>query len=122
MDRLITYGKVTRGYLGINIQALTPELAKEFKLPDESSGVLVGGITPNSAAARAGLREGDVITEFNGKKVTDPASLQLAVAEPAKRPLRRRLTNCRRTSLPATATVHGAKAASKTWMRLMGWK
>src|SRR5947208_9030322 len=43
MDRLIQEGKVTRGYLGINIQPLTPELAKEFRVPDQSSGVLVGG-------------------------------------------------------------------------------
>jgi Do/DeqQ family serine protease len=50
MDRLISDGKVTRGYLGINIQPLTPDLAKAFNLPDESSGVLVGGVTPNSAA------------------------------------------------------------------------
>jgi serine protease Do len=83
MDRLITYGKVTRGYLGINIQALTPELAKEFNLPDESSGVLVGGITPNGAASRAGLHDGDVIVAFSGKKVTDPSNLQLAVAQTA---------------------------------------
>src|SRR5579864_2161442 len=68
MDRLIESGKVARGYLGINIQPLTPELAKEFNLPDESSGVLVGGVTSNSAAAKAGLEDGDVIVAFNGKK------------------------------------------------------
>ena len=81
MDRLITAGKVSRGYLGINIQPLTPELAKEFNLPDESSGVLVGGVTANSAAAKAGVQDGDVVVEFNGKKVTDPRSLQLGVAQ-----------------------------------------
>ncbi|HZR17557.1 MAG TPA: DegQ family serine endoprotease [Verrucomicrobiae bacterium] len=81
MDRLISSGKVVRGYLGINIQPLTPELAKEFNLPDESSGVLVGGVTGNSAAAKAGVQDGDVIVEFNGKKVTDPRNLQLLVAQ-----------------------------------------
>lgn len=81
MDRLITSGKVTRGYLGINIQPLTPILAKQFGLPDESSGVMVGGVSPNSAAAKAGVQAGDVITELNGKKVTDPRVLQLLVAQ-----------------------------------------
>lgn len=81
MDQLILEGKVSRGYLGINIQPLTPELAKEFNLPDESSGVLVGGVTPNSAAAKAGVKEGDVVLEVNGKKVTEPRTLQLAVAQ-----------------------------------------
>jgi serine protease Do len=81
MDQLVTYGKVSRGYLGINIQPLTPDLAKEFRLPDESSGVLVGGVSPNSAAAKAGVEDGDVITELDGKKITDPRSLQLLVAQ-----------------------------------------
>lgn len=81
MDRLVTEGKVTRGYLGINIQPLTPELAKLFHLPDESSGVMVGGVSPDSAAEKAGLKDGDVILELNGKKVSDPASLQLLVAQ-----------------------------------------
>jgi serine protease Do len=81
MERLITEGKVTRGYLGINIQPLTPELAKSFRLPDESSGVLVGGVTPNSAGAKAGLKDGDVIVEVNGKKMTDPRTLQLTVSQ-----------------------------------------
>ncbi len=81
MDRLIESGHVTRGFLGINIQPLTPELAKEFNLPDESSGVLVGGVTPNSAAAKAGVQDGDVVVGLNGKKVTDPRNLQLLVAQ-----------------------------------------
>ena len=83
MDRLTKEGKVSRGYLGINIQPLTPELAKEFGLPDESSGVLVGGVAPKGASDKAGLKDGDVIIEFNGKKVTDPRNLQLMVAQTA---------------------------------------
>jgi serine protease Do len=83
MDRLISTGKVARGYLGINIQALTPELAKEFHLPDESSGVLVGGVSPDSPAARAGLVDGDVILDVNSKKVSDPRNLQLLVSQTA---------------------------------------
>jgi serine protease Do len=83
MDRLIASGKVTRGYLGISIQPLSPDLAKEFNLPDESSGVLVGGVSPNSAAAKAGLQDGDVIVELNGKKITDPRNLKLQIAQTA---------------------------------------
>jgi serine protease Do len=81
MDRLVTEGKVTRGYLGINIQPLTRDLAKLFHLPDESSGVMVGGVSPDSAAEKAGLQDGDVILEFNGKKVSEPSALQLQVAQ-----------------------------------------
>ncbi len=81
MDRLVTEGKVTRGYLGINIQPLTPDLAKLFHLPDESSGVMVGGVSADSAAEKAGLKDGDVILELNGKKVSEPSSLQLMVAQ-----------------------------------------
>jgi serine protease Do len=81
MDRLVTEGKVTRGYLGVNIQPLTRDLAKLFHLPDESSGVMVSGVTPESAAEKAGVKDGDVILEFNGKKVSEPSALQLMVAQ-----------------------------------------
>ena len=80
MERLINDGKVTRGFLGVNIQNVSPELAKEFKL-GEQAGALVGGVTAGSPAGRAGLKEGDVIMEFNGKKITDSRSLRLLVAQ-----------------------------------------
>jgi serine protease Do len=83
MNQLVEHGKVTRGFLGVKMQPLTPELAKAFNLPDESSGVLVGEVTPNSAAERAGIKDGDVIIEVNGKKVTDTRTLQLLVSQTA---------------------------------------
>lgn len=82
MDRLVTDGKVTRGYLGVLIQPVTEALAKEFHLK-EAQGALVGEVTPKSPAAEAGLKEGDVIIEFNGKKVTDSRHLRLMVAQTA---------------------------------------
>ncbi len=80
MDRLTSDGKVTRGYLGVFPQAVTPDLAKAFKLPD-TSGALVGGVQPNTPAAAAGISEGDVIIELDGKKVTDPRHLRLTVSQ-----------------------------------------
>jgi serine protease Do len=82
MEHIISDGKVTRGYLGVTIQPMTPELAKEFK-PPENTGALVGDVTPHSPAADAGLKEGDVIVEFNNKKVTDSRHLRLMAAQTA---------------------------------------
>jgi len=79
MESLVKDGHVTRGYLGVMIQDLTPALAKEFKLKD-SNGALVGDVTPRSPAEKAGLKNGDIIIEFNGKKVTDSRHLKLEVA------------------------------------------
>ncbi|MGA2865372.1 MAG: DegQ family serine endoprotease [Verrucomicrobiota bacterium] len=81
MDNLIREGKVTRGYLGINPQTLTPDLARIFDLPEDTAGVLVGGVIPNSPAEKAGLQGGDVITEINGKKMADRRNLQLLIAQ-----------------------------------------
>jgi serine protease Do len=72
-------GKVTRGRLGVQIQAITPELAKSFKLPD-TKGVLVASVEPKSPAEQAGLQAGDVILAFEGKPVTGPNELPRAVA------------------------------------------
>ncbi len=80
MESLIQYGKVTRGYLGVMIQNVTPALAQEFKLK-EPTGALIGDVLPDGPAAQAGLKDGDVVLEFNHKKVTDSRQLQFAVAE-----------------------------------------
>ena len=80
MTSLVEYGHVTRGYLGIMIQNVTPDLAKEFKL-NHQTGALIGEVVPDGPAAKAGLKEGDVVLQFNGKAVRDSRQLQLAAAE-----------------------------------------
>ncbi|MEQ1860322.1 MAG: DegQ family serine endoprotease [Chthoniobacteraceae bacterium] len=79
MESLITDGKVTRGYLGVMIQDLNPTLAKKFNAAG-ATGALVGDVTPRSPAESAGLASGDVVTEFDGKPVTDSRHLKLQVA------------------------------------------
>ena len=80
MTDLVKYGYVVRGYLGVEAQNLTPELAKEFKLRG-ATGVLVGGVVPNGPAEKAGLEVGDIITRFDGKDAHDARQLMLSVAE-----------------------------------------
>jgi serine protease Do len=80
VDRLIAGGKVTRGFLGIGLQEITPALAKAFNLPDQN-GALVTGFELNSPAEKAGLKSGDVIIAFNGKPVTDVNNLRFLVSD-----------------------------------------
>jgi serine protease Do len=80
MDSLIQYGHVTRSYLGVMIQDVTPALAKEFKLKD-TKGALIGDVVPKGPADKAGLKEGDVVLDYDGKKVTDSRHLKLTVGE-----------------------------------------
>ncbi len=82
MLSLVDYGKVTRGYLGVGIQSLTPDLAREFKIKG-NHGALVGEVMPNSPADKAGLKSGDVIVEFNNKPVIDSPRLRLEVSRMA---------------------------------------
>jgi len=79
MGDLVKDGHVTRGYLGVMIQDLTPALVKEFKLKD-NAGALIGDVTSKGPADKAGLKSGDLLVEFNGKKVTDSRHLKLEVA------------------------------------------
>ena len=80
MERLLSGGKFTRGYLGILPQDITPNLAKSFDLPDQN-GALVGNVYPGTPAEKAGIKPGDVILAFNGKDVSDAQSLMLTVSE-----------------------------------------
>ncbi|MGH7391372.1 MAG: Do family serine endopeptidase [Candidatus Rokuibacteriota bacterium] len=75
---LLAKGKVSRGWLGVSIQALTPELAKSFGAKTDK-GVLVSDVVPDSPAAKAGVQPGDILLEFEGKKMEGPADLQRAV-------------------------------------------
>lgn len=80
MEHLVKKGKVTRGWLGVTIQQITPELAKQFDLKD-IYGALISDIARNSPAEKAGLKRGDVITEINGKTIKDITSLKNIVAQ-----------------------------------------
>jgi serine protease Do/serine protease DegQ len=78
-DQLIEKGTVTRGWLGVSIQPLTPELAESFGLA-KTTGALVNQIIPGSPAAQAGVRRGDVLLSFDGREVRGVRELQLLVA------------------------------------------
>jgi len=79
MDQLVQNGRVRRGSLGISIRPVTPDIAASMGLQDVR-GALVNSVGNGSPAERAGLKPGDVITEFNGAPVTDTNSLRNAVA------------------------------------------
>ena len=80
MQNLIQHGRVVRGYLGVLIQDVTPELGKAFGLSDDERGALVSQVERDGAAGRAGVEEGDIIVAFAGEKVKDSRSLKLRVA------------------------------------------
>jgi serine protease Do len=79
MEGIMKNGKVSRGFLGIGLQPLTEDLAKQFKL-ESTDGVLVNEVQPKSPAEKAGVENGDVVLNVNGKKVEGPRELQLLVA------------------------------------------
>ncbi len=79
MESIIKYGKVIRGWLGVTIQDVTPEIAKHFGLK-ERAGALVTDVVKDSPADRAGFKRGDVIIEFDGRPVEDSRNLRNMVA------------------------------------------
>ncbi|MFW8601563.1 DegQ family serine endoprotease [Desulfobacterota bacterium M19] len=78
-QQLKSKGKVSRGYLGVMIQQMTPELSKSFGL-DMDSGVLIAQVSEGSAADKAGIKRGDVVVSFAGKEVRDVGSFRNRVA------------------------------------------
>ena len=79
-DSLTAKGKVERGFLGVHIQTLTPELAKAFKV-NRVNGAVVIDVSPGGAAEQAGFKSGDVVVEFNNKQIDSADQLKLQVAE-----------------------------------------
>jgi len=79
MDQLKAHGRVVRGWLGVQIQEVTPELAQSFGL-SQAGGALVAGVEKGGPAEKAGLERGDVIVKFDGREVKDQHSLPALVA------------------------------------------
>jgi len=80
MEDLVKKGKVTRGWLGVGIQVVSPELAKSFGVGADE-GILVNQVMPKSPAEAAGLKTGDLILSVDGKPVKDPRELQRIIGE-----------------------------------------
>jgi len=83
IEELRKTGHVDRGWLGVQIQTVTPEVAESLGLKD-ARGALVAGMTENSPAGKAGIKQGDVITKFNNKEIVDLRDLTRAVANTPK--------------------------------------
>ncbi|MBV8549497.1 MAG: DegQ family serine endoprotease [Alphaproteobacteria bacterium] len=80
IEQLKSNGHIRRGWLGVHIQTVTPDIAKGLGM-DHAHGALVSDVTPDGPAAKAGVQQGDVITSFDGKDVPDMHRLPLMVAE-----------------------------------------
>jgi len=78
-QQLASTGHVTRGYVGVGTQPVSPAMAKALRLP-QTSGALLASVVSDSPAARAGLQPGDVIEAVNGRKIDSPRDLALTVA------------------------------------------
>jgi serine protease Do len=79
MDQIIKNGKVTRAYIGVSIQEVSPELAKAFG-EAEPRGALVGDVSSGSPAEKSGLQKGDIIVALNGNPITDSNQLRMSIS------------------------------------------
>jgi len=112
VSQLKNNGAVTRGRLGVQIQSITDDVAAALSLPD-SQGALVAEVVPEGAAARAGIRAGDVIRRYAGAAIEEPRDLSKAVArtEPGSRTALEVFRNSRTEQLVATIDKHTEVAA-----------
>jgi serine protease Do len=79
-ESLIQHGKVVRGYMGVNIQDVTPDMVKGLKLKEQTKGAIVTDVMPGGPAEKAGVEQGDIIVKFDGKSVENSSQLRNLVA------------------------------------------
>ena len=79
-DSLIKHGKVVRGYLGVNIQDITPEMAKSLKLDKNFTGVIIADVVASGPAEQGGIEQGDIVIRYDGKRIETVAELRNSVA------------------------------------------
>jgi serine protease DegQ len=93
LDQIVKSGGVTRGWIGVEVQELSPAMADSFKLPD-TRGALIAGVLRGGPADKGGVKPGDVLVEVQGKPVADPTGMlnliaALAPGQPAKLKVKR---------------------------------
>lgn len=80
MDQIVASGSVTRGYIGVEPQDVTPELAEAFKLP-RKEGTIIAGVMRGGPADKAGVKVGDILVSVDGKAVTNTANMLSTIAQ-----------------------------------------
>jgi serine protease Do len=80
MTQVMEHGKVVRGYLGVVPENITPALATAFNLKGSQDGVLIGDVTADAPAGKAGIKRGDVVTEVNGEKIETANQLRMRIS------------------------------------------
>jgi serine protease DegQ len=81
MESILTNGSVTRGWIGVEPQNLSKELAESLNIPKDTSGVLISGVLEGGPADKAGMKPGDVLTQVNGQAVSDVVTLLNRIAQ-----------------------------------------
>ena len=115
-EQLIRSGKVTRGWIGVQIQEVTPQIARSFDL-NNPQGALVADIAPNGPAAKAGLKSGDIILEFNHQPIQTAHDLLSAVANARVGSLARIRTARNGKEIPFDVTVGERPSAVAEFFR-----
>jgi len=103
MEQIIRQGSVIRGWIGIEAQDITPELAESFRLK-QTSGSLIAGVVSGSPAERAGLKPGDILLAIDGNQVPDSASMLTLISglKPGKQASLKIARNLRELQIPVT--------------------
>jgi serine protease DegQ len=81
MESILTSGSVTRGWIGVEPQNLSKELAESLNLPKDTAGVLISGVLDGGPADKAGMKPGDVLTQVNGQAVNHVVTLLNRIAQ-----------------------------------------